>query len=52
MRPSAGVTESGLTIYDLENSELTYEKKNEVNVGIDMGFLNNPHQPRSRLVQA
>ena len=40
-RPSAGVTESGLTIYDLENSELTYEKKNEVNVGIDMGFLNN-----------
>ncbi len=40
-RPSAGVTESGLTIYDLENSELTYEKKHELNIGADLGFLDN-----------
>ncbi len=39
-RPSTGVTESGLAIYSLENSELTYEKKHEVNIGLDMGFLN------------
>lgn len=40
-RPSAGVTESGMRISELENSELTYEKKHEFNVGIDLGFLNN-----------
>ena len=39
-RPSTGVTESGLAIISLENSQLTYEKKHEVNVGIDMGLLN------------
>lgn len=26
---------------DLENSELTYEKKHELNIGLDMGFLEN-----------
>lgn len=40
-RPSTNVGESGLQIYDLENSELTYEKKHELNIGVDMGFLNN-----------
>ena len=40
-RPSASVTESGMRITELENSELTYEKKHEFNVGIDLGFLKN-----------
>ena len=40
-RPFASVGESGLRITDLENSELTYEKKHELNLGIDLGFLDN-----------
>ena len=40
-RPFASVNESGLEIYDLENSELTYEKKHELNIGAEIGFLNN-----------
>lgn len=40
-RPFASVGESGLQIVDLENSELTYEKKHEFNLGIDVGFLDN-----------
>jgi TonB-linked SusC/RagA family outer membrane protein len=40
-RPFASVGESGLRISDLENSELTYEKKHELNLGIDLGFLDN-----------
>ncbi|NDV45595.1 SusC/RagA family TonB-linked outer membrane protein [Paludibacter sp. 221] len=40
-RPFAGVKESGLEIESLENSELTYEKKHEFNIGADMGFLKN-----------
>ncbi len=40
-RPFASVNESGLQIYDLENSELTYEKKRELNIGAEIGFLNN-----------
>lgn len=40
-RPTAGVAESGILIEDLENSELTYEKKHEFNIGTDLGFLNN-----------
>lgn len=40
-RPFTGDKESGLQILDLENSELTYEKKHELNIGIDLGFLNN-----------
>jgi hypothetical protein len=39
--PTAGVTESGILIESLENSELTYEKKHEFNAGIDLGFFNN-----------
>ncbi len=40
-RPFTSVNESGLQIYDLENSELTYEKKHELNIGAEIGFLNN-----------
>lgn len=40
-RPFTSVRESGLRIIDLENSELTYEKKHEFNIGVDIGFLSN-----------
>lgn len=40
-RPFTNVKESGLRISDLENSELTYEKKHELNLGLDLGLLNN-----------
>ena len=30
-----------MRITELENSELTYEKKHEFNVGVDLGFLHN-----------
>ena len=40
-RPSSGVSESGLEIVDLENKDLTYEKKHEFNVGLDLGLLDN-----------
>ncbi|WP_288786083.1 SusC/RagA family TonB-linked outer membrane protein, partial [Bacteroides acidifaciens] len=40
-RPSASVGESGLKIVELENGGLTYEKKHELNVGVDLGFLDN-----------
>jgi TonB-linked SusC/RagA family outer membrane protein len=39
-RPSASVMEPGLELTGTENSDLTYEKKHEFNVGIDVGFLN------------
>ena len=32
--------ETGIQLADLENSELTYEKKNEFNLGFEAGFLN------------
>lgn len=38
-RPLASVSESGLQVDDLENSELTYEKKHELNLGLTAGFL-------------
>jgi len=40
-RPFTSVKESGLYISSLENSELTYEKKHELNLGLDAGFLDN-----------
>lgn len=40
-RPFTNVQESGMYLVDLENSELTYEKKHELNIGVDMGFLDN-----------
>ncbi len=38
-RPSTGDNESGMELDGLENSELTYEKKHELNFGASMGFL-------------
>ena len=40
-RPFTSIQESGITMEDLPNSELTYEKKHELNLGFDAGFLNN-----------
>lgn len=40
-RPVANLAESGLHIVELENSELTYEKKHELNLGLEVGFLQN-----------
>ena len=40
-RPTSSVAESSIFIESLENSELTYEKKHELNFGADLGFLNN-----------
>jgi TonB-linked SusC/RagA family outer membrane protein len=40
-RPFASVKETGLSLDQIGNSELTYEKKHELNIGLDMGFLNN-----------
>ena len=47
LRPDVGwrywgdAKESSLYISSIENSELTYEKKHELNIGFDMGFLRN-----------
>ena len=40
-RPNAGDKESALYQKEGANSELTYEKKHELNLGIEAGFLNN-----------
>ena len=40
-RPNGDDSELGLELTDIANSELTYEKKHEFNVGVDLGFLNN-----------
>ena len=40
-RPYTSVRESGLNIEALANEGLTYEKKHELNVGADLGFLDN-----------
>ena len=40
-RPSTNASETGIQLYDLENSELTYEKKHELNIGIALGFVDN-----------
>lgn len=40
-RPLTQVNELGITLEEIANSELTYEKKKEFNVGVDLGFLNN-----------
>ncbi|MDR0733000.1 MAG: SusC/RagA family TonB-linked outer membrane protein [Dysgonamonadaceae bacterium] len=39
-RPFSSVMESGLELVEIENAGLTYEKKHELNVGVDVGFLN------------
>ena len=38
-RPLANVTETGIELVDLANSELTYEKKHEFNIGTHLGFV-------------
>ena len=40
-RPFASVMESGISLIEIANRDLTYEKKHELNVGVDLGFLNN-----------
>lgn len=40
-RPNSNLGESGLQIANLENDALTYEKKHEFNIGLDLGFINN-----------
>ncbi len=40
-RPSAGLRESGLYESDRANGDLTFEKKHEFNLGVQLGFLNN-----------
>ncbi len=40
-RPTSSDRELMIELTDLANSELTYEKKHEFNVGVDLGFLNN-----------
>ncbi|MDO4163628.1 MAG: SusC/RagA family TonB-linked outer membrane protein [Bacteroides sp.] len=40
-RLNANVTESGLIISEDQNKDLTYEKKHELNLGIELGFLDN-----------
>ena len=40
-RPFTDVKESGLQIVSLQNEDLTYEKKNELNLGADLGFFDN-----------
>ncbi|MDE5560203.1 MAG: SusC/RagA family TonB-linked outer membrane protein, partial [Bacteroidaceae bacterium] len=40
-RPLASVGELGLTLEEIANMELTYEKKHEFNIGADLGFLGN-----------
>ena len=40
-RPFTSIQESGLNWSDLGNDDLTYEKKHELNLGFDAGFLNN-----------
>jgi TonB-linked SusC/RagA family outer membrane protein len=40
-RPQSDQQETELYISSLENSGLTYEKKHELNLGLDLGFLDN-----------
>ena len=40
-RPYTDIQESSLYISQTQNSELTYEKKHEFNLGVELGFLNN-----------
>ncbi|MDE6490877.1 MAG: SusC/RagA family TonB-linked outer membrane protein [Muribaculaceae bacterium] len=40
-RQDPDARELGITLTDLANSELTYEKKHEFDLGVDLGFMNN-----------
>ena len=40
-RPFASDVEPGMTLVEIGNKDLTYEKKHELNFGVDLGFLKN-----------
>lgn len=40
-RPLSSVSEIGIILDEIANSELTYEKKHELNIGVALGFINN-----------
>lgn len=40
-RPFSADKESGIEVYSFANPDLTYEKKHEFNLGLDLGFLDN-----------
>lgn len=40
-RPTAGASETAFYIEGLKNEDLTYEKKHELNVGVDLGLFDN-----------
>jgi len=40
-RPRVDIGETGLAIFNLANTELTYEKKHELNLSLQAGFVNN-----------
>ena len=40
-RPYTDAREAEIYIYQIANTELTYEKKHEFNFGVDLGFFNN-----------
>jgi hypothetical protein len=40
-RPQGDQQEVGIALYELGNCDLTYEKKHEFNIGVDLGFFNN-----------
>ena len=40
-RPFSSDAESSIYVRDWANPNLTYEKKHELNIGVDLGFLNN-----------
>lgn len=40
-RPTSDQRETAITLSQLGNSELTYEKKKEFNLGVDLGFIQN-----------
>lgn len=40
-RPTVGQTEVGMQVAEIANEGLTYEKKHEFNLGLDLGFLKN-----------
>jgi TonB-linked SusC/RagA family outer membrane protein len=40
-RPFTSASETQIYISDIANTELTYEKKHEFNIGADFGFINN-----------
>ena len=39
-RPTTSAAENEIYVYQIANTELTYEKKHEWNIGVDLGFFN------------